>query len=299
MGSNDRLGVGLAAGAGLAYAVTLILQGALAEHGVGSSTVLTFRFGVSAVLLLGLCRLRGVPPRPARGDGLPLFLLGAICFMAAAASYFAAISRGTTAAVIVLVYLYPVLVTVTECVRTRRLPSGRTAGVLAMSVTGCALVAVAGGSVSIQPLGVLFALGSAAAYTLYIVVGTRVGERSDPTSSAAWVALGAAVSFVTLAVTGPGYADVAGHLPALLGVGTANAIAFGLTFAALARLGAARASVVLTLEAVFTVILSAVVLDESLAPLQLVGAAAVVVAAATVVGSRNEHEAIERAVTVP
>lgn len=297
--SQERTGAALAAVAALGYAVTLILQGLLNDDDVASSTVLTFRFGVSALLLLGLCALRRVPLRPAAGDRIPLFLLGAICFMSAAASYFAAIGHGTTAAVIVLVYLYPVLVAVVEAVRMRQRPSGRTAAILAMSVAGCALVAVAGSSVSIEPLGALFAVGSAAAYTVYVTVGAHIGERSDPVSSAAWVALGAAASFVTLAVVGPGYGDVPGHVPALLGVGTANAVAFGLTFAALARLGASRASVVLTLEAVFTVLLSTVVLDESLAFLQLVGAAAVLVAAATVFASQQKPELVEREAAIP
>lgn len=289
----------LGAGAALGYAVTLTLQGVLADDHVHSSTVLTFRFGVSALLLLLFCRIRGVPLRPVAGDRLPLFLLGAVCFMSAAASYFAAIGHGTTAAVIVLVYLYPVLVAVVEAVRVRRWPSRRTSMLLATSVVGCALVAMAGSSVSIEPIGALFAIGSALAYTVYISVGAHIGERSDATSSGAWVALGAATSFVAIALVGPGYGDVPGHWPQLLGVGTANAVAFGLTFAALSHLGATRASVVLTLEAVFTVALSSIVLHETLAVFQLVGAVAVLIAAATVFAGQNSTVVVEREAALP
>lgn len=297
--SNLRSGAILAAGAALGYASTLIFQGVLADDHVHSSTVLTFRFGVSALLLLALGVARRAPMRPVRGDRIPLFLLGALCFMAAAASYFAAIGHASTAAVIVLVYLYPVLVTVVESIRARRRPSTRTIVILGCSIAGCALVAVGGGSVSIEPVGVVFALATACLYTVYITVGAHVGTRSDATASAAWVALGAATSFVVIALTGPGYGDVAGHLPQLLGVGTSNAIAFGLTFAAFERIGPSQASVVLTLEAVFTVILSTIVLHETLAALQIVGAAAVLIAAATVFASQQQPELVEREVAVP
>ena len=77
----------------------------------------------------------------------------------------------------------------------------------------------------------------------------------------------------------------------LVGNGMANALAFGMMFAALGLLGPARASVVLTLEAVFTVILSTTVLHESISPLQLVGAVGVLRAAVAVASSSSQSEA--------
>ena len=73
-----------------------------------------------------------------------------------------------------------------------------------------------------------------------------------------------------------------GHWPLLIGNGFANAVAFGAMFAALGLLGPARAAVVLTLEAVFAVILSTILLDESISALQLIGAVGVLAAAVTV-----------------
>jgi drug/metabolite transporter (DMT)-like permease len=170
---------------------------------------------------------------------------------------------------------------------------------VAISVVGCALVAASGGRVSIEPLGVVLALAAAATFALYVFLGARVGTHTDPMVTSGWVALGAATTCALRAVAGPGYAATAGHWPALVGNGLANVAAFGLMFVALDRLGAARASVVFTLEAVFTMILSALVLHDSLAPLQVVGAAAVLTAAATVLGSQQETEIVEHEVGVP
>ena len=57
-------------------------------------------------------------------------------------------------------------------------------------------------------------------------------------------------------------------------------------FVALVRLGPTRTAVVMTLEAFFAVVLAAVFLQEGLAPTQVAGGIAILVAAAEVAGSR-------------
>jgi drug/metabolite transporter (DMT)-like permease len=231
-------------------------------------------------------------PRPVRGEWLGIFLLGAIGYMTESSFFFAAISRGSTAAVTLLFYVYPALVTVVEAIRGRRFPSRTVLVALAFSITGSALVAGAGGHVDIERLGIVFALCSATAFASYVTVGARLSERSDPMATGAWVALGASASFTVRALVGAGYAATAGHWPILVGNGLANALAFGMMFAALGLIGPARASVVLTTEAVFTVILSFVILHEPLSGIQLLGAVGVLAAAVTVArsGSREVTE---------
>jgi drug/metabolite transporter (DMT)-like permease len=113
------------------------------------------------------------------------------------------------------------------------------------------------------------------------------------------VALGASASFTVRALVGAGYADVSEHWPMLIANGFANAVAFGMMFGALGLLGASRATVVLTLEAVFTVILAIIFLDESLALIQIVGAVAVLSAAVTVAGANPEPLAETEAASAP
>jgi drug/metabolite transporter (DMT)-like permease len=213
--------------------------------------------------------------------------------------FFAAISRGSTAAVTLLFYVYPALVTVIEAARGRRFPSRVVLIALALSITGSALVAGAGGHVDIQRLGILLALCSATTFALYVTVGARLSERSDPMATGAWVALGASTSFALRAFVGAGYAATSGHWPILIGNGLANALAFGMMFAALGLIGPARASVVLTTEAVFTVILSFVILHEPLSGIQLLGAAGVLAAAVTVARSAAPEVTEPEAVVAP
>jgi drug/metabolite transporter (DMT)-like permease len=184
-------------------------------------------------------------------------------------------------------------------VRERRRPSRSILIALSLSVAGSALVAGAGGHVHIARLGIIFAMCSALSFALYVTVGSRLNEKSDAMVTGAWVALGASASFTVRALVGAGYAATAGHWPMLIANGFANALAFGMMFGALGLLGPSRATVVLTLEAVFAVILSRMFLDESLAPIQLLGAIAVLAAAITVARSAPDVIAEPEAVSAP
>jgi drug/metabolite transporter (DMT)-like permease len=285
--------------AGFGYAFTVICGRNLAKAHLDVTTVLSIRFAVSGVVLVAVCLVRGIAPRPVRGEWLGIFLLGAIGYMTESSFFFAAIARGSTAAVTLLFYVYPALVTVIEAVRGRRFPSRVVLAALALSITGSVFVAGAGGHVDIQKLGIVFALCSATTFATYVTVGARLSERSDPMATGAWVALGASASFTVRALVGAGYASTAGHWPILLGNGLANALAFGMMFAALGLIGPARASVVLTMEAVFTVILSFVILHENLAALQMLGAVGVLAAAITVARSSAPDVVEEEVAAAP
>lgn len=291
------MAAGTAASAG--YACTIIFGTKLAAAGLKSPTVLSIRFGISGLVLVAMCRARGRSVLPEKGERLGIFLLGAIGYMTESSFFFAAISRGSAAAVTLLFYVYPALVTLIESVRERRRPSRTILIALSLSVAGSALVAGAGGHVHIARLGIIFAMCSALSFALYVTVGSRLNEKSDAMVTGAWVALGASASFTVRALVGAGYAATAGHWPMLIANGFANALAFGMMFGALGLLGPSRATVVLTLEAVFAVILSRMFLDESLAPIQLLGAIAVLAAAITVARSAPDVIAEPEAVSAP
>jgi drug/metabolite transporter (DMT)-like permease len=147
--------------------------------------------------------------------------------------------------------------------------------------------------VSISPAGIGFALASAAVYGVYLLVGREFGRRSDSMRAAAWIAVGAAVSSLARgAVTGQ-IASPVEHLGPLVLYGAFTAAAFGLTFAALSRIGASRTAVVMTLEAVTAVVGGALFLDERIGPTQLAGGAAILLAAATIGRRSAERRATE------
>ena len=214
-----------------------------------------------------------------------LLALGAIGYAGQSTLFYLSLQRGTAATSILLFYAYPALVCVIGWLALReRRPCRRTWLALGLSVAGSALVATAGGPLAVDPLAIAFALGSALVFALYVLAGQRLGTGVDAMRTAAWVAAGAALGSLaqgaaTGALDAPG-----GRWALLLAYGAFTAAAFTLMFAALARLGARRTSVVMTLEAAFTVALAMALLGEPIGAVQALGGAAVL--AATIVVAR-------------
>ena len=279
----------MAAGAAFAYACTIVCNRKLAEGSLGVTTVLGIRFSLAGVLLIGLLAVRRQPLLPARGERVRAVLLGAIGYTAESTLFFMGLERGTAAAATLLFYAYPSIVTGLEVVSGRHGMDRRTITALALSAVGIMLVVAAGGNVAISTTGIMCSLGAALAFALYFITSDRVLHRTDALTTAAWVAVGAGLSFaarglVTGSLHRPGAHD---HWPLLIVNGVATAVAFTLMFAALHRLGPSRTSVVMTLEAFFAVVLSAALLDESIGFLQALGGVAILAAAVLVSSARQ------------
>jgi drug/metabolite transporter (DMT)-like permease len=268
-----------------AYGATVVIGRRLAAGGVASATALGIRFALAAVVLAALLALRGAP-RAGRGAVTRLLALGAIGYAGQSTLFYLSLQHGTAATSILLFYVYPALVCVIGWAALREpRPCRRTCVALALSAAGTALVATASGPVTIDPLGVVCALGSALVFALYVLAGQRVAHGAAAMSKAMWVAAGAALSCAGRgAFASGGLAVPEGRWTLLIAYGLLTAAAFTLMFAALARLGARLTSVVMTLEALFTVALATLLLSEPLSLGQSAGGVAVL--AATVVVAR-------------
>ena len=106
-------------------------------------------------------------------------------------------------------------------------------------------------------------------------------------ATAALVAAGAALSCLVQGALTHDLQVPAREWTLLIAYGLFTAAAFTLTFAALARLGARHTSVVMTLEAVFTVGLATLLLGEPLGPAQIAGGACVLAATVAVARTRT------------
>ena len=276
------LGTAAAAVSGLGYAAATVIARSLARDGLGAATVLSIRFGIAGLLLVVLVLVSGRSLWPARGERLAAGLLGTVGYAFEASLFFASLERGSAAAVTVLFYAYPVAVALIEIgLRWIRL-TPRLAGALIAGAIGTAIVIVAGADVSVTTTGIVFALGAAASFAFYLLATDRLLVRTDNIVRAAWMSGGAAIGMVIRGLVTGGFDATAGFWPRLVGIGVATAVAFGLLFAALSRIGATRTAVVLNVEPVGAVVLGALFLDEALEGWQLVGGALVVIAAVAV-----------------
>ncbi len=255
------------------------------DEGATVGTLLATRFVLAAALfwlfLAWSGRAGSLRSLTARDAGLAL-ALGAIGYGAQAGGYFAALERLDASLLSLLVYTFPVMVTVTAIALGRERASRRTAGALVLASAGLVLVLAGAAAGALDALGTALGLGAAVVYSAYILISQGVAERMGPLALGTLVCTGAAVTLTLTGLAGgdldPGGVSATGFLwlAGLALVSTVGAIA--LFFAGLRRVGPAAASILSTLEPVVTVALAFAIFGEALGPVQLAGGALVLLA---------------------
>jgi drug/metabolite transporter (DMT)-like permease len=269
----------LGAGAALSYGITVVIGRELAEAHLPPADALGLRFGIAGVALVALLVVgrRRVVPEP--GERLRVFLFGAVGYAVESSFFYAGLARGSAAAVTLLFYSYPAVVTVADLVITRRKPAPQLVLALVLAAGGAGVIAAGSGDVDITGAGIVFSLAAAASFALYLLAGDRLLHRTDSMRIAAGTAVGASASLLTFAAVAGQVSVPADRWWQLLIYGCATASAFACMFAALRRVGSQRTSVLLTLEAVFAIVLAAIFLGEGLGAAQALGGTAVLAAA--------------------
>lgn len=261
------------------YGVTIAIGRSLAHGGLSVSSTLGTRFAIAGLCLMAALVVTRRPLLPQRGERLAALALGAIGYAVESTLFYLGLAHGTAAAVALLFYSYPAMVTLAESALRRTRPGLVVCSALALSVTGTVLIAGRGNRVDISAAGAGFTLGAAVAFSAYLIVGERLMRRTDSLTTGAWVALGAGASLLARSALSGGYHVRSGHRAQLIAYGAATAVAFTLMFAALRRLGSAQTAVVMTLEAVFAIMLAALFLGETIGLTQIIGGTAILAAA--------------------
>ncbi len=176
------IGAGLCTASAFGFA-TLSIFGKLAfAEGLSMAGFLSLRFGGAALLLLIVLGIRmGRAVVPERRLLVALFLLGAVGYFTQSAFYFLGLQRIPASLSSVLLYVYPAFVALNVWVLEGRRPTRLELGAIALALVGATLTAgpweaLAGGGPDL--LGVLFVLGAAAGYGIYIVVSNRYVHRA-------------------------------------------------------------------------------------------------------------------------
>jgi drug/metabolite transporter (DMT)-like permease len=284
-----RTGALLCLGSAAAFGAMGIFGKLAYDQGATVGTLLASRFVLAAALFWSilLCSgaARGLRRLRRRDVGIAL-ALGAVGYGAQAGAYFAALERLDVSLLGLLVYTFPVIVTVAAITLGRERGSRRTAVALTLASIGLVLVLAGAATGGVDALGVALGLGAAVVYSIYILSSEGVATRLGPLILSTLVCTGAAVTLTLAGLVGgdlhPGGVSAAGvaWLGSLAAVSTVGAIA--LFFAGLRRVGPSTASILSTLEPVVTVVLAFVVFAESLGPAQLLGGALVLSAVVAV-----------------
>lgn len=275
-------------------------SGALFAKGVYATGVdwvvlMAWRFLIGAVatwawILASPGRRAGVRRLARRAVVIGLGL--GVLYVGNSGTYYAGLEEVPASLASLLVFVYPAIVAVLSLRVGRRLEGRRAWTALGLALLGSALTIGGIEADAFPPIGALLLVAiSPVIYAVWIVLqawltGERSGrvgqEAGDDGSAAGAVAAlvnsGAAVSYwivalATARAVAPGSIPSAAW-PGIVGIGFLSTFVAIVGFVAGSRLiGAAQASLISTVEPVWTVTLAALLLGETLTPVQLVGGA--------------------------
>jgi drug/metabolite transporter (DMT)-like permease len=286
----DLTGAGLGVLMGVLFSFVVILGKGLLR-GEPPFALLCFRFAVAAVLLALVCVATGRSLRPERGERLGLAVAATLGYGTESALYFAGLNHGSAAAVTLLFYTYPVWVMLTAIALDRRLPAGMLFAALAFAIVGSAIVVIGGSGVDIEPIGIVLALLCAFAYTGYLIGADRVVRRTNPLTTATWLAAGASVANLTYGILFHGWSTPTGTDAALrvVGMGVCTAGAFVCMIASLQRIGAVRNAILGVIEPLMVAVLAAIFLEEPISVSLALGGALILLGGVIATLARGER----------
>ena len=247
-------------------------------NGMNVQSLLATRFLVAGVILAVVAAVRRAR-RPRWPVLAMLALLGAVGYAAQATAYFNSIRYVPAAVTSILLYTYPVIVTVLSRPLYGVALTGARLLALAAALIGTILVASPSGGLRVE--GVVLCLLSAVFYSAYILTGKRVLESVDPWLATAVISTSAGLAFLGFGLGGGTFAPPANPRAWLAVLGLAvisTVVGAGAFLAGLRLTDPGRASLISTLEPVATALLAAAVFGELLGATQLVGGALVLVA---------------------
>jgi drug/metabolite transporter (DMT)-like permease len=287
------VGIALTVVSAFAFGSGALFAKPVYAEGVGWHPLMAWRFLIGAVLAFGWLLLR------ARSRGRILGLrrrdlavaigLG-ILYTGNSATYFAGLETVDASLAALMVYVYPAIVAVISLQVGQPLRGWRAWGALALALTGVALAVGTIPGVAPPIEGLVLVAVSPVIYAVWIVLAARLSgeDRSEVGRDAGAGADPMAAGAVMLAATAATYwigalllgVPVLPHeIPeaawvGFIGIGVVCSFVAILAFYAGAhRIGAARASLISTVEPIWTISLAALLFGERLGALQLVGGA--------------------------
>jgi len=282
-GNSSPLGAGtgftLLAASG--FAAVSILTSLATREGLSLSTVLAWRYVLSAVVLVVWVGTQTYPKRM-RGNEAMLWMAvgggGQALLVYLALSSLAFISAATLA---FLFYTYPVWVTLVQTVRGAERLDARRAIALAFSFSGTAVMVGAPATGGAQWRGFALALGAAALYGFYIPAMQWMQKDWPVAVTSAYSKIGAAVCFLLLSVSDRTfqYALTPSAWGAIIALTLWSTVLPSVFFLkGLMRLGPVRTAIVSTVEPFLTALLGVAVLGQPLTLNTAAGGVAIITA---------------------
>ncbi len=265
------------------------------QRDVPALVIVELRLMISVALLaVGFALLRPALFRIARGDVLPLLILGTVGIAAVQGTYYTNVGLVGVGLAILLQYLAPALVVAWEAIVRRRMPPRGRVLALLLATAGVALLVLADGAAVARanPLGVAIGLASAGFYAFYIVYSEGLVARLSPWTVLFYGFLVAGLFWMLFVppwdIANARYDGAQWGVFVAIAMGSAL-VPFALFFAGLKRIGAARAGIVALLEPIVAIGSAALFLREGLSPAQGAGAVLILLGVGIVAGTEGSE----------
>jgi drug/metabolite transporter (DMT)-like permease len=262
------------------------------DSGVNTITLLLLRFAIATIFFFGYLFIKRKFVKITKQQVLSLFILGGLLYTMQSTFYFSSVKYIPASLAALMFYIYPIIVAILSFfVNKERLSKGLVMSII-LSFMGIMLV-LGTPSGEINPIGILFAIGAAVVYSLYILLGDKVTKQLPPLITTAYISLFCSLSFLLVGTTtqtlqmkfsGKGWIIV-------LGVAFfCSIVAMFTFFAGMNILGPTKASILSMVEPVSTIVLSTIFLNEKMSGLQLTGGTIVLVGAIFVILAREKRQ---------
>ncbi|MBD5363250.1 MAG: DMT family transporter [Bacteroides sp.] len=288
----------LAAVAAAAYGTNPAFAIPLYEQGMNPNSVLLFRYLLGLPIMALIMAVRGVSFRLTRDEAAPLALLGILMSLSSLA-LFESYKYMNSGIASTLLFVYPIMVAVMMIFFFHERFKPSLALCLAVMAGGLVLLMKPQGGESISLTGVLLVMISALTYALYIVF-TNVSKivRAVPTTKLLfYVLLWGSLLYIALIPVGFSFtmpANGAGWMGLAALAIIPTVLSLGCTTRAIQLIGSTPTAIFGALEPVSAIVLSVVVLGQSLTLRDVIGGLLIVIATGMVIADKPVDKLILR-----
>lgn len=223
-------------------------------------------------------------------------LLGIFGYALFSSFYFMALTGLSASLTVLLLYTYPVMVTIFSRLFLNEKMGKK--GFAALILVSIGLVGLVWGEWSVsRPIYLLFGIGSAVFYALYIILSRKYLSRASVLPSSFYVQLGAGVILSLIHFSGRihrPFEILINHYPLIISMAIlCSLMAMTLFLAGLQKISSSEASILSTTEPIFGLIIAATLLGERIQTIQVMGGVLILVGMIIIATKKNPITALQ------
>ena len=256
------------------------------DAGANVSTFLFIRFAIASLVMFLIMTARGL--NFPRGRLLvSLVLIGGIGLTGATLSFYTAIQLAPVNLVIVIAYMYPTMVALLAAMFLKQPITSLKIVALLMTLVG--VLFTIGLDSGGYFLGIILAIVTAIFYSLYLVLGSKFIQRAGPFPASTVIIFSAALIYsVLVGLQGLQLPKMPSGWFAIVASALISTV-FGIMalFSGLKKIDTANAAIISTFEVVVVVVLSVIILGETITLHKILGACLVI--GAVIILAKSEY----------